>query len=109
MPFDVSIYDEPTVLSLDTLIAWLRTKNPAESYAYVDGSECLLFQYLKAHGFPVRYVTAFGAWYDHEGALHRTSRAFYHIAIGHPTFGAALQRASEQEEQNRSVDRTVIF
>lgn len=37
--------------SLDTLIAWLETKNPDEQYCYMDSGRCLLSRYFIAQGF----------------------------------------------------------
>ena len=37
--------------SLVAFIAWLETRDPAESYDYCDPRNCLLCRYFSAHGF----------------------------------------------------------
>ena len=74
--------------SIQTFIGWLETKNPHETYNYMDCSGgCLIGQYM----------TATGVGWSH-GEYNRQPDGFHlifgDVAIGHPqTFGAALERA----------------
>jgi len=77
------------VFSLESLIAWLETKDPAAHYDFnnCEGA-CLLDQYADAMGLP-----------DVFGRYSRLNEAFdyssgHRIAVERPrTFGAALARA----------------
>lgn len=92
---------KPDPFSLDALIAWLRTKNSAETYCYSTPETCLIGQYVQeSAGFYSSGKYRIG------GDEHPTSmsydispevwesRPLRHIAIEEPhTFGAALDRA----------------
>jgi hypothetical protein len=74
------------VRSIRTLIAWLETQPEGREYDYTKSGECLLAQYLVAHGV---------AKYDLSSA---DVTAFFgddsEIVQGYPrTFGGALERA----------------
>lgn len=47
---EVEVKADP--FKLETLIAWLETKNPAEEYQYSNNYKCCLAQYFQAHGYP---------------------------------------------------------
>jgi len=88
----------PAPFTLESLIAWLETMPPQESYRFecTDGS-CLIGQYSTAHGqgrLPYYQQTeAFAnAWGGEPDGL-RISHA-ERLAVSEPwTFGAALTRA----------------
>ncbi len=88
MPFDSKDFVEtkPDVFSLEGLIAWLETQDPATTYCWVDGGHCLLAQYAKAVGSTYLKVTV-----GLNGGRHGEPDG---IAILRPwTYGAALERA----------------
>lgn len=70
--------------SLQSFIAWLETKNPDESYSYMNcRGACLVGQYMAHHG-----VVWSSAGFD------EFADPFNNIAASGPyTFGAALERA----------------
>lgn len=79
-------------LSVESLIDWLRTKEPTQQYCYASNHNCLLSQYFNDKGFgpvvmgsltwsPANNPTAvkavpehfnYIAWGGHEGFLKRT-------------------------------------
>lgn len=100
--------EAPDVFSLDSLIAWLETKNPSISYRYGCNGHCLLAQYFTAMGFEnvTMWVTCF--WHgpeccpgnvgqDEAIRLRKATMLpphFNEIACNDDTaFGAALSRA----------------
>lgn len=93
MPFDSSpnLLPPPARIedvTLDELIAWLETKNPAEQYNIGSPSRCLWGQFSAAHGLPIA-VSADempgGGTFDSWG---------WRVAMdGRSTFGSALKRA----------------
>lgn len=46
--WDAKVKADP--FSLESLIAWLEKQNPAKRYDYIDSSNCVIAQYLKACG-----------------------------------------------------------
>ncbi len=83
------------VHSIESLIQWLKGKDPAEYYCYTNNRGCLLAQYYKAKGFKRVGVDAHSLCH---GFFNRTRLpdGFDFIALEHPrSFGAALQRARE--------------
>src|SRR6516162_9792964 len=95
-------WDKPFNASLQDLISWLETKDPAETYEYKRGDCCLLSQFLIHHG-----ITDVSVGVIMWGANHfynEIPEHFNEIALGHwllssyseeeeHTFGAALARA----------------
>lgn len=80
--------------TLQSLIAWLKTKRRGERYCYLDHGRCLLGQYFTACGY--KNVEAFSdAIFDHADAENVPyPKVFNRIACdGERTFGAALERA----------------
>ena len=81
------------VHSLQSLIGWLETKNPAEEYEYTSSRHCLLAQYYRDQGFKQIMMGQYGfrhGWFGHICLPeHFNDIAFY----GETTFGAALERA----------------
>lgn len=73
--------------TLDSLIAWLETKDPVEEYVWFNlKGSCLLSQYSCAHGGSPWYVKHFGG--------EEKCQPFENMAFDRPhTFGAALTRA----------------
>ncbi len=115
MLYDPKWEPKPTptgdVLALGTLIAWLETKDPAETYCFNDcGGGCLFSQYLLARpGYThhterlaaldgcLRDEDQFTTWFN----LHRR---YTSIAVEAPsTFGAALHRAHCMAEHTHKV------
>ncbi len=88
MPFDNAPQND--VWSLDSLIAWLETKDPAEEYDFYDmDGGCLVGQYAAAMGCP-------DIWHElHDGNNSLDDPlTFCQVGGGYPrTFGAALERA----------------
>lgn len=85
--------------SLDSLIAWLETKNPTESYNFQDcNGKCLIGQYMASIGVDWGYYPL-GSASPYAQMLEKLSRASGHrfqnaVAWNLPrTFGAALARA----------------
>ena len=79
-------------MSLGSLISWLETKPPHETYKYSNCYRCLLGQYFAAKGFReiVVGVSAVGL----NGRSRPLPTGFNAIAAdGMHTFGAALERA----------------
>jgi hypothetical protein len=79
-------------VSLLSIIAWLQTKDPNESYQFcnTDGS-CLFSQYLVSLGYPRNPSTMDTEMFEIWRQLHAK---FCYVAQGLPwTFGAALTRA----------------
>jgi hypothetical protein len=91
MLFDLRKHSE----SLDSLIAWLQTKDPTQRYNYCDPQRCLLCQYFnETFGVP---VIATAKNYD-VGGWRPLPEHFDEVSYGNTTradwtFGAALERA----------------
>ena len=91
---------------LESLRDWLRTKPKDEGYKYSEPYGCLIFQYLKAVGIPVEYVTP-GHWGGGPGKARPLSDAFKEVSTGYldaselpvRTFGAALARCERLVEE----------
>lgn len=83
---------EAAPFTLESLIAWLRTKRPEESYDYWC-NECLIGQYTAFIGLPLKHIGT--QYYQIEGsAPRRLPPGFDVIAHCEPrTFNAALSRA----------------
>lgn len=78
-------------LALTSLIAWLETKDPNETYSFLSCNHCLNAQYMRHLGY-TRPELNISMWRD----LH--SKGFVTIASGRPwTFGAALERARRDQ------------
>jgi len=86
-------------MSLDSLIAWLESKEPKERYDYMCSINCVLAQYFIAAGYEDIKISA--GTYAHGFAPTdwiELPRGFDDIASGWGprrdwTFGAALKRA----------------
>jgi hypothetical protein len=93
-------WDKPKtndIHSLDSLIAWLETKDPQKSYDYASTHRCMCAQYYKAKGYwlVVMWRTMF-----YHGLFDSTTlpKHFNEIAECTPrTFGAALKRARQYQ------------
>lgn len=80
---------EPKPFTLESLIAWLETKNAAQTYDYRLATECLVAQ---AFGLVIPGL-CFIANCPSEIA-HDTFKAIHRIAVSEPwTMGAAITRA----------------
>jgi hypothetical protein len=81
-------------VSLLSLTAWLRTKDPEERYPFCDmKGECLFSQYLSSLGFSSDPTSDFV--FDTWRVLHHD---FGYVAAIEPwTFGDALARAEAME------------
>jgi hypothetical protein len=91
----------PNVVSLASLISWLRTKDPEESYRYSDVHHCVFAQYLAHHGLP----------YGHHARGQPFARLHEkYMQVAQPpgscpynsmwTFGQALERALQMQENS---------
>ncbi len=82
----------PPVATWASLIAWLETKDPEETYCYFDHGSCLAAQYNKAMGRPYDLNWAFGSslfsYWSFDRRMERLARN--NVA---KTFGAALAKA----------------
>lgn len=104
MPRDGSLPQKPDVFSLQSLAAWLRTKDPEEEYDYMncDGG-CLIGQYLIA--VTGKSWREQGIWY---GQIVENHPAYEWVASGESyrseghTFGAALARCEAALQQEMS-------
>jgi hypothetical protein len=85
---------EPKFMTLESLVAWLETKNPAKTYCYTESGHCLIAQYMQAHGYS---QASCGPWAYCLGPgmpRERMPNGFNEIAIDDGrTFGEALERA----------------
>lgn len=88
----------PNVVSLPSLISWLRTMDPEERYLFTDIRKCVFAQYLEHHGYPHGHPQR-GEPFEQ---LHTR-----YILIARPknsgpeyssTFGQALERALQMQE-----------
>ena len=90
MPFDgkPSDYAKPDVFSVEGLLAWLDTQDPATKYDYDDcEGGCLIGTYLKSAGVH---------WSARAYAQFANMEARWRIAGVHPwTYGAAAQRCRD--------------
>lgn len=88
--------DPASLLNVDSLIAWLETKDPNERYCYTNPRACLLAQYFRAHGFSKASVSVKKVRPDGDQILSLPGK-LNDIAHGSGandhTFGAALKRA----------------
>lgn len=98
-------WDKPKVKhdahSLVSLIDWLETKNPDQSYTYCSSTKCLCAQYYRAKGY---WFIQMSAFYFFHGFFESTRLpdGFNLIAAQKPhTFGAALQRARVYAESQQ--------
>jgi hypothetical protein len=86
--------------TLESLIAWLKTKPANERYNYAFHDSCMIAQYLTDMGYRNVSVGACGRW-DADGASGDLVQ-FAAIAIARArctewTFGAALKRALAEQ------------
>ena len=87
--------------TLEAMIAWLKTKDQEETYCYTSTGHCLIAQYLRHHIIQFSGVGAHGYYYGNNYDRHKTP--FHEIAALTPyTFGAALQRAIDEQALPRS-------
>ncbi len=89
---------KPDVFSLESLIAWLETKNPTAKYDYCDPLNCLLCQYFRASGLKVNSVALNFLWRNGSSRGQPFPEILMHVSSGpedaeYWTFGAALKRA----------------
>ena len=97
MPFDSKDFVEtkPDVFSLEGLIAWLKTQDPATTYLYSNPRLCLMGMYTADRGG--RYDASLAEYIV--GACRLDAEpsglgVFYRVVTGEPrTYGAALERA----------------
>ena len=73
-------------LSLESLIAWLETKDPEEEYNWADYERCLIVQYCEATGADYVAVACIASGKGRTAPIES-------LAYDRPhTFGAALSR-----------------
>ena len=96
MPFDgeISDYAKPDVFSVEGLLAWLDTQDPATEYDYFDTDDCLLCRYGRARGLKVKWA---GGNSIRIGRIrHEVFPENTFIACADPwTYGAAAQRCRD--------------
>lgn len=84
-------------LSIDSLIAWLETQDPATEYTYRRIDDCLICRMVKSLGYPKARVGSTMVWLRTSGmddADIPLPRQMDDIAGQYPhTYGAALTRA----------------
>ena len=95
------IWNRPKILTVEDLVEWLESKNPAEEYVFISLQNCLIAQYLRARGY--KNVSVGGSFFFHKptGFFSSVKRPrknippiFNNISTPAPrTFGAALERA----------------
>lgn len=103
---------KPDPRSIDGLIAWLETKNPAEQYDYTNGGRCLVAQYFAATGVPCWRVSGMNYYYESKTDYQaekpsiqypieflNVARPSYAEASTHSTFGNALARARKMRKR----------
>ncbi len=70
---------------LQDLIAWMRTRDPGETYDYWNISDCLLVRYMRARGVPLQ--DQFGSNYPAVSAAVLSERGFLShrkLGVGSP-------------------------
>lgn len=88
---------KPKPGTMASLIAWLETKDPNETYNYLDNKQCLAGQYNREMGRKYNVANAmggFGFFMNFDRKMERIARNYQ--AFFDPknrTFGAALARA----------------
>ena len=104
MPFDSTPQEtKHDVFSLESLIAWLETKDPEEWYNPHNPFECMFTQYFTSKqveftGYPTSYT------YGGVDLVHnKWSRIAFDGLDGKHTFGAALERARKLKEARDAV------
>ncbi len=103
MPLDSKDFIEtkPDVFSLEGLIAWLETQDPARAYCYLDAGECLAAQFYKLCGRDYKVPLISCCLYEfiigesHEAPDCSFGELLEGIAAwgGDRSYGAALDRA----------------
>lgn len=84
-------------LTLQGLVSWLETQDPETEYNYVNGRQCLMARYLRAHDVPFDLVVPSRIHLD--GSTVSFPREMDDIALpgyedhGEETYGDALIRA----------------
>ena len=93
------------LFTLGSLITWLETKDPTQTYCYRESGHCLISQYFREKGWQRFHCgPRRGHWYDvkiGDRGHMELPKHFDMIASGHETmvrgrettFGAALERA----------------
>lgn len=99
----------PNIVSLPSLISWLRTKDPEEAYDYSSHTTCCFAQYLDHRGCPylsqerlVLFEQLHKRYMDVANPIRGLQPQPHDQARGHPrlgwTFGKALERALQMQE-----------
>lgn len=85
----------PNVVSLPSLISWLRTKEPSEAYIFPSYYNCAFTQYLAHCGYDVRTPDGWKLFEQ----LHERYLPVVHVGEAASwTFGQALERALQMED-----------
>lgn len=87
---------KPDVLSLENLVAWLETKDPAEHYNFHESNKCVLAQWAESIDPCVDFVigeTSFDYLVNGQMVSLRGFKAIANDGNCKWTFGAALTRA----------------
>ncbi len=92
MPFDSATFEKP-INSLESLAAWLETKDPNEAYNYISNTNCMLCQYFRAKGIDVRSMGTEDYCVETGGTYITLPTGFNDVSNGTiDTFGQALLR-----------------
>lgn len=95
MPFD-SMPTKPDVFSLEGLIAWLETQDPATEYCYHKNGDCLLHRYFRNNGIAMPVGHGVGGTFIHTADFRRIDLSEELAAVPRcepHTYAAALDRA----------------
>lgn len=91
--------------NLDNLIAWLKTKDPEETYSYISGSDCVFAQYFRSCGLEDVEVRGFD-FDSREGRYDLPSSwvslPFSERGTGRFRFGVVLYRAKKLKKELRT-------
>lgn len=102
MLYNPNWQQKPDIFSLDSLIAWLGTKDPKEEYSYTSNCNCMLANYLKDHGHTGVFVGAGGTWRA-VGASGTAPFEFFMIAKGSGCFVARRWTYSDALDRAKAI------
>ena len=100
----VNTWDRKSVqelLTVENLVAWLKTQNPKTKYSYMNGSTCLITRYLRDNGYTDAATGGYYVRIGNEREMHVIPTILNDIAkhdkpfLRFRTFGGALKKAEE--------------
>jgi|SRR5882672_3051609 len=106
----INTWDRKSVrelLTVENLVAWLKTQNPKTKYFYVNGSGCLIAKYLRDNGYTnatagVTHIRISGEIYGLPTTLNDISN-YDKPLFSRRTFGGALKKAEKYLGQRSEV------